>query len=230
MNIVIIPARSGSKRIKNKNIKNFLGFPIIKYPLKTIIKSKIIDMITVSTNSKKIGKISKKYGADLILSRNKKLSNDYSTTHQVVKDAIIKLEKLNYKIDNVFCIYPCNPFLNINDLKKAISILKKNNKIKYIFPGVRYSHPIERAFSLQKNFAKFLKKKKTSMRTQDCKPYYHDAGQFYLGSRDSWMKNEDIHNSSYVIEIPSFRALDIDSIDDWKKAEILYKSNKNQLI
>jgi len=223
MNVVIIPARSGSKRIKNKNIKHFLGVPIIKYPLKTIIKSKIVDLIVVSTDSKKIGKISKKYGANLILNRNKKLSNDFTSTHQVVKDAIIKLEKLNYKIENIICIYPCNPFLDINDLKKSFNILKKNKKIKYVFPAVKYSHPIDRAFSLHKNFAKFLKKKQSTLRTQDCKSYYHDAGQFYLGSRDSWMKNKDIHNSSYVIEIPSYRALDIDSKEDWKKAEIMYK-------
>ena len=148
-NIAIVPARIGSKRIKEKNIKLFHGKPIIIWTLETIKKSKIFDKIFISTDSLKIIKIKKKYNFNNFINRNKKLSDDYTGTDQVINHAIRELS-IEYDLKNICCIYPCNPFLVKRDLKQALSKLKKNKK-SLIFSILEYPHPIERAFFLKKN-------------------------------------------------------------------------------
>ena len=158
MNIAIIPARGGSKRIKNKNIKKFNKKPIIELTLEILKKSKIFNLIILSSDSPRICKLGKKIGFDLVLLRNKNLAKDATDTKSVIKQVIIDISK-NIKVKNVCCVYPCNPFLQINDLKNCLKILKKNNS-KFIFPVTNYSHPIDRAFKLNKSGeVKFLKKK-----------------------------------------------------------------------
>jgi pseudaminic acid cytidylyltransferase len=224
INVAIIPARQRSKRIKNKNIRIFFGKPIIYWTINKIRKSKIFDLIVVSSDSNKILKLAKKYGVDLTIQRPKSLSNDKSKTFDVIKHAMKFLEKFNLKINNVCCIYPCTPFLKIGDLKKSFAILKKNPR-KLVMPIVKYSHPIERAFKLSN--AKrviFNNKKFKNYRTQDFNSHYYDAGQFY-----SFKYNlTNIENSKRIgLELPCWRAIDIDNRDDWKKAEILFNSFKN---
>ena len=154
---VIIPARGGSKRIKNKNVKIFDKKPIIELTFKILKKSKIFNLIILSSDSPRICKLGKKIGFDLILLRNKNLAKDTTDTKSVIKQVIIDVSK-KIKVKNVCCVYPCNPFLQINDLKKCLQILKKNNS-KFIFPVTNYSHPIDRAFRLNKSDEiKFLKK------------------------------------------------------------------------
>ena len=126
MNIAIIPARGGSKRIKNKNIKKFNKKPIIEYTLKILKKSNIFDLIVLSSDSNKICKLGKKIGFDLVLLRNKNLAKDTTDTKSVIKQVIFDISK-NLKIENVCCVYPCNPFLQINDLKDCLKILKKKD-------------------------------------------------------------------------------------------------------
>ena len=143
-NIVIVPARIGSKRIKEKNIKKFFGKPIIYWTLRNLKNSKIFDKIYISTDSKKIINIVKKFGFKDFILRNKTLSNDYASTQSVIIDAIKKISLKN-NLDNIFCVYPCNPFLQKKDLKRAINIISKN-KESFILPIVKYNHPIEKAF------------------------------------------------------------------------------------
>jgi pseudaminic acid cytidylyltransferase len=227
INVAIIPARLGSKRIKNKNIKIFFDKPIIYWTLKKIKKSRIFDLIVVSSDSDKILELSKKYGADVTITRPKNLSSDKSKTFDVIKHAIKFLEKLNLKINNVSCIYPCTPFLKIKDLKKSFTILNKNPR-KLVMSVVKYSHPIERSFKLSgtKRII-FNNKKFKNYRTQDFNSHYHDAGQFYSLKYNS----KDIENSKRIgLELPSWRAIDIDNSDDWKKAEIIFKSFKNYFL
>jgi len=223
VNVAIIPARVGSKRIKNKNIRIFCGKPIIYWTIKKIRKSNLFDKIIVSSDSKKILNISKKFGADIVIRRDQKLSNDFAPILPVINDSILRLNSLS--INNVCCFHPCNPFLNILDIKKAFTLQKKN-KNKFISSVSNYSHPIQRALKLNRfNKINFFFKKNSTKRTQDLKKLFYDAGQFYLANKNVWLKKKNILQNSIAFKIPSWRAIDIDSLDDWKKAELIFKIN-----
>jgi len=128
-------------------------------------------------------------------------------------------------INNVCCFHPCNPFLNILDIKKAFTLQKKN-KNKFISSVSNYSHPIQRALKLNRfNKINFFFKKNSTKRTQDLKKLFYDAGQFYLANKNVWLKKKNILQNSIAFKIPSWRAIDIDSLDDWKKAELIFKIN-----
>ena len=227
-NIAIVPARIGSKRIKEKNIKLFHGKPIIIWTLETIKKSKIFDKIFISTDSLKIINIKKKYNFNNFINRNKKLSDDYTGTDQVINHAIRELS-IEYDLKNIWCIYPCNPFLVKRDLKQALSKLKKNKKL-LIFSILEYPHPIERAFFLKKNNRiKYLNINYQKKRTQDFKKKFFDAGKFYFAEKETW-KNIRDKNKIGIIQ-NWWNTADIDDPNDWKKAEELSKIfNKKNLI
>ncbi len=219
-NIAIIPARIGSKRIKKKNIKNFLNKPIIYWTLKCLKKSKLFDKIYVSTDSKEIVNKVKKLGFHDFILRGKSLSNDNIGMNSVIVDAIKKISK-SYLIENIICVFPCNPFLKKNALKKSLNILKKN-KNAFIFPVVKYSHPIERAyFFLNKKFIKRLTRVDQNERIQDYSGKYFDAGSFYTANKKIWLNER--RNKVIGIKTDWWNAADIDTPKDWKKAELLFK-------
>ena len=218
----IVPARGGSKRIKKKNIKIFFSKPILYWTFNILKKSKIFDKIILSTDDEKIKKVGKSIGFDIILSRPKSLSDDLTPTKPVVEHSINYLNNL-FKINFVCCVYACNPFLNISDLKKSLNILKKN-KFKFIFPVSEYSHPIQRAFKLgRKNEIIFYNKKNELTRTQDLTKSFHDAGQFYWGTPKNWLSKKKLHSNAIGLQIPKWRTVDIDDSEDWKKAEAIFK-------
>jgi len=219
MDIVVIPARSGSKRIKNKNIKKFCGRPIIYWIIRKIKRSNLFDKVIVTSDSYRILNISKKFGADILIKRNKKLSDDFTPTIPVINHSILSLS--NLKINNVCCIYPCNPFLNILDIKKAFLLAKKN---KFVLPVTKFaSHP-QKAFKIDKNSnIQTFFKINFSKRNQDIEDLYHDAGQFYFGNKNLWLNTKrNMFENSIGIKIPSWRVIDIDNIDDWKRAEKIF--------
>ena len=226
--ICIIPARMGSKRIKNKNIKLFNKKPIISQVIVYLKKSNFFSEIFVSTNSEKISTISKKLGVK-ILKRSEKLSDDHTDTKTVIIDAIKQIKKHNYIFDKVCCIYPTSVFVQIAELKEANKILTK--KIPYVFSAKEYQHPIQRSFYkdgnfIKKNFPKFMNK-----RTQDFQKVFHDAAQFYLGWSDSWEKDVDIfHKNSKFIVFSKSSSVDIDNYEDWEMAELLWKTKIKKYI
>jgi pseudaminic acid cytidylyltransferase len=222
MKVAIIPARGGSKRIKKKNIKIFYRKPMIYWTIKKIKESKIFDKIIVTSDDKKILNYVKKK-VDITINRPKELSDDFTPTQPVIKHAISFLNKIGIKIKIACCIYPCNPFLEASDLKKSLNLLKKNKYSKFILPITKYSHPIQRAFSVSKNNKLNLREKdKELKRTQDLKEFYFDAGQFYFGTANNWLRNKKIHDNAVGHIIPSWRSVDIDNIEDWKRAELLF--------
>lgn len=226
INIAIIPARIGSKRIKKKNIKLFNNRPIIKVTFEIIKKSKLFNEIVLSSDSNKILNLGKKIGFTKLIKRPKKLSDDYVGTNEVIVHAI-KILKKKINISNVCCVYPCNPFLQISDLKKAFKLFK-NNKKSFIFTISNYSHPIERAliFNKKNNKIKNLNNKFLKKRTQDIISKYFDVGQFYLASKETWLRKKIINKIG--IRIPNWRTVDVDTIEDWKKAELFYKFLKKE--
>ena len=222
-NIAIIPARIGSKRIKKKNIKNFFGKPIIYWTLMSLKKSKLFDKIYISTDSKEIINKVKKFGFYDFILRGKLLSNDNTGIIPVTIDAIKKISE-NYLIENICCVFPCNPFLKKKELKKSLDILNKN-KNAFIFPVVKYSHPTERAYYFLNNqIIRRVTKIKDNERTQDFKSKYFDSGSFYIAKKNTWLSKK----KKKIIGIKSnwWSAVDIDTPDDWKKAELLYKTFK----
>ena len=225
-NIAIIPARIGSKRIKKKNIKKFYGKPILELTYDILKKSKLFNKIILSSDSNEILRLGKNIGFDILIKRPKELSDDYIGTDEVITHAI-KILKKEINISNVCCVYPCNPLLQISDLKKAYKLIK-NNKKSLVLSISNYAHPIERAFILNKRNSRIknINNKFLKYRTQDITSKYFDAGQFYLASKETWLSKKIINKIS--IKIPNWRVVDIDTIEDWKKAELFYKFLKKE--
>lgn len=223
MNIAIIPARQGSKRIKGKNIKNFLGKPIISYAIKQAIKSKLFKYIIVSTDSSKIKKISERYGAKVFFQRPKIISNDKAKTQEVIIHSLDWFKKRNIQFNYVCCIYPTSVLIQSNDLKKSFKLMKKN-KNSFVMSAQKYSNQIERSFRILNKKIVLTNKKKFFENSQNLREFYHDAGQFYWGRPQTWYsKNTISGKKSTIYELKKHQAVDINTLDDWKFAEKLYK-------
>ena len=222
--ICIIPARGGSKRIKNKNIINFNGKPLISYVIKVAKESKLFRRIVVSTDSKKIAKIAKKYGAEVPFIRSKKLSDDYVGTTDVLKDAIKKIASKDIKYH--FCIYPTAPLINSRDLKQAFKKMKKNNFSCIVATKFYEFHPL-RSFKKIKAKIAFKWNKFANKRSQDLEDLIHDSGTFYLYKTEKLLKLKTImpKKTSYY-NIDRFRAIDINNFEDLRFAEFLHRYKK----
>ena len=225
MNLAIIPARIGSKRIKNKNIKNFEGKPIIYYSILAAKLSGVFDKIIVSTDSLKIASISKKYGADVPFLRSKKLSKDNIGIIEVISKVLKKLKIKPNLSTKVCCIYPTAPMLNKNFLIKGYKQLTQN--YDYVLSVKREDSRILRGFYINKKTIIPINKKTKNIRSQNLKNLYLDAGQFCWGFAKSWLSNKGCHElKSTFIDIPDKYVQDIDTIEDWKKAIIKFKKLK----
>lgn len=224
MKIAIIPARGGSNRIPRKNIKSFFGSPMISYAINVARDSEVFDEIIVSTDDSNIATIATRLGARVPFVRPKEFSDDFSSTVDVIVHAIRECESLGWNLDSVCCIYPCVPFLTVEDLLTSLTKLSEHPD-KFIFPVCRFSSPLQRALGLDAQghcFSVFPEFSGT--RTQDLPEYYFDTGQFYIGNRDTWMRKESIHQFAHVFVIPSWRVVDIDTQEDWLRAEYLYQA------
>ncbi len=221
MNIAVIPARGGSKRIPRKNIKSFGGRPIIAYAITAAINSGLFEHVLVSTDDEEIASIAKDWGAEIPFVRPAELANDFAATVPVLTHAIQACEELGWQFSYACCIYPGVPFIKVADLKGALKQLELGNA-DYCFPVTEFPSAIQRA----------LRKKKSGVmqplypefeltRTQDLEPAYYDAGQFYWGKKEAWLNNQSIHSSGLGFVIPSWRVVDIDTPEDWDRAERL---------
>ena len=225
MNLAIIPARIGSKRIKNKNIKNFEGKPIIYYSILAAKLSGVFDKIIVSTDSLKIASISKKYGADVPFLRSKELSKAKIGIIEVISKVLKKLKIKPNLSTKVCCIYPTAPMLNKNFLIKGCKKLTQN--YDYVLSVKREDSRILRGFYINKKTIIPINKKTKNIRSQNLKNLYLDAGQFCWGFAKSWLSNKGCHElKSTFIDIPDKYVQDIDTIEDWKKAIIKFKKLK----
>ena len=229
--IVIIPARGGSKRIQKKNIKSFCGKPIISYPIKAIIESKLFDKIHVSTDDKKVVEVVNKLGVNVDFFRPKSLSDDFTTIVPVVKYVVGRYKKMNQNFNEVWVILPCSPLLKSSDLIEASSLFNKNKISNSLMSVTEYPVPVEWAFKKDnKGNLKPLNEGAFKIRSQDLEKKYYDAGMFYIYS-EKHILNTDYNGSDtniipYVIDKGS--AIDIDDNEDWIIAEKLFKINLNQ--
>lgn len=229
MNIAIIPARGGSKRIPKKNIKKFFGKPMIAYAILAAKSARIFDHIIVSTDDQEILEIANEWGAETPFVRDKKLSDDHTPTVPVINNAIEQCQEIGWDINMACCIYPCNPFISSNDIKESLNYLIKEPSANYCFPITEFPSPIQRALKCDADLKlSSFQPEHELTRTQDLEKSYYDAGQFYWGSKKTWASQPKIHSNSLGYIIPNYRVVDIDTIDDWERAELIYKSIINQ--
>lgn len=221
--IAIIPARGGSKRIPRKNIKDFLGKPIIAYSIKTAINSGIFDEIMVSTDDPEIAEIAKKYGAHVPFLRSPGTANDTATTPDVLVEVINEYQKAGQDYNYACCIYPCAPFITSERLKEGLETML-NNKAKSAVPVVKYSYPIQRALRIDAGKLEMILAENINTRSQDLEPTYHDIGQYYWIELNNFINNPVLFSDNTVAVItPESEVQDIDTEEDWKIAELKYK-------
>ena len=222
MNVAIIPARGGSKRIVHKNVKHFCGQPIIAYSIETAISSNIFDKVIVSTDDKEIAETAKDYGAEVPFVRPASLSDDYTATNAVIIHGINWFLDQGYRLNSVCCIYATAPLIQKDDLIKAHKIFL-TNKWEFVFSATSFVYPIQRAFKkLKTGGIKMFQPEHFQTRSQDLPSAYHDAGQFNFGKTEAWLENIiTFSEKSTIITIPPYRTVDIDTEEDWIRAELI---------
>jgi len=227
--ICIIPARGGSKRIPKKNIKNFFGKPLIAYSIQTAIGSKLFDKIIVSTDDEEIAKVAKEYGAEVPFMRPKELADDFTGTVDVVDSMIAKLKEIGEKYDYICTLYATAPLLKTKYLIQGYEELK-NSDAKYSFSSTSMPFPIQRTFKLSDDGrCEMFTPKHYSSRSQDLEEAYQDAGQFYWDKSSKESDSIIFGADSIPIVLPRYLVQDIDTLEDWERAElayaVLYKDN-----
>lgn len=222
-NLCIIPARGGSKRIPRKNIKDFLGKPIIAYSIEAAISSGLFDEVMVSTDDLEIAAIAKEYGASVPFMRSDKNANDFATTIDVIHEVVQEYEMLNKKFNFTCCIYACAPFVTNEKLIDSFQILKEN-KFDSVFPIMPYGFPIQRALRKEEDKVSFFYPEFSLSRSQDLEKSFHDAGQFYwMNTKVCIEKKQIFTNNSGSIVLSELEGQDIDNEVDWKLAELKYE-------
>lgn len=222
--IAIIPARGGSKRIPRKNIKDFLGKPIIAYSIETALKSKLFDVVMVSTDDEEIAEIAKNYGAEVPFMRSADTSNDFATTADVINEVLSRYQKKGTLFDIVACIYATAPFITIDNLKKGLEAIMVGG-LDSAFTCVAFSYPVQRGLVFGDNgFIRMKWPEYKKSRSQDLEKFYHDAGQFYISKVDAFHENNSFWGTrTSAIILEELMVQDLDTLTDWVLAEMKYK-------
>ncbi|WP_462157642.1 pseudaminic acid cytidylyltransferase [Pseudoalteromonas sp. GB56] len=228
MKLAIIPARGGSKRILHKNIKPFCGTPIICYAIKTALHSGLFDKVIVSTDDPAIAEQARTCGAEVPFFRPDDLSGDHTPTRAVIQHGLDFYENQGVQVDYVCCIYPTSPFLSADILKESFNNLSATETKNACFSATEFHYSPFRGFLYENNGPELVFPEHQKSRSQDLKPVYHDAGQFY------WYKTEVdktinpvINSSNAMIHaLPNYLVHDIDTPDDWIRAELFFKAMK----
>lgn len=228
-NLCVIPARGGSKRIPRKNIRDFLGKPIIAYSIEAALNSGLFDEVMVSTDDTKIAEVARKYGANVPFMRSSKNSNDNATTVDVMMEVVENYREKDITFDNLCCIYPCAPLVSVDLLKNAFELMIEK-QFDSVFPVIEYGFPIQRSVKVENSLIAFAYPEFKMTRSQDLEKRYHDAGQFYFMNILKTVKNNQLitENSGAVI-ISEIEGQDIDNEIDWKLAELKYKLIANEI-
>ncbi|MDR2409285.1 MAG: pseudaminic acid cytidylyltransferase [Bacteroidales bacterium] len=224
-NIAIIPARGGSKRIPRKNIKPFLGKPIIAYSIETALKTQLFDEVMVSTDDADIAEIARQYGASVPFLRSESTANDFATLADVLIEVVKCYGQTGVYSENVCCILSTMPLVDTQDIVDAFQLLTESNKYQSVYPVVAFSYPILRSLKmdgqgyLSMNWPEYL-----NTRSQDLKPAYHDSGTFY------WVKTKALLEYKTIITpqtggivVDEITVQDIDTETDWTLAELKYR-------
>ena len=225
MRLAIIPARGGSKRIPRKNIKAFCGQPMIAYSIKAAIASGCFDKIVVSTDDEEIAQVARSYGAEVPFMRPRELSDDHTATIPVIAHAISASVKDVSEVEAVCCIYATAPFVQPAFIQEAYTKLKETQS-SYCFSATSFPFPIQRAIRLTPDHhVEMFSPEHFMTRSQDLEEAYHDAGQFYWGTPEAWLEGKIIfapHSSAILL--PRHLVQDIDTPEDWMRAEFMMRA------
>lgn len=227
MNIAVIPARGGSKRIPRKNIKMFAGKPMIAHAITAAKNSGLFNHVVVSTDDHEIMQIAREWGAETPFVRPADLADDHTPTVPVIAHAIRACEELGWSIDLVCCIYPGVPLIQVDDLKGALTLLRSVGE-GYCFPVTEFPSAVQKAMKMDggSHMSSFYPEFELT-RSQDLEPAFHDAGQFYWGTKYAWLTNPRILSGGVGYAIPKWRVVDIDTLDDWRRAEMICINSLN---
>lgn len=224
MNVALIPARGGSKRIPRKNLKPFCGQPMIAWPIAAARQAGCFDRILVSTDDDEIAAVATGLGAEVPFRRPAALADNHATTGAVMAHAAQWLREHAPATANLCCIYATAPFLQPEDLVQGLRMLQ-DRQCDYVFSAARYAFPIQRALRITASGAvEMFHPEHRLTRSQDLEPAYHDAGQFYWGRIDAWLQQRPVFSAaSAALVLPSHRVQDIDTPEDWERAEVMFQ-------
>lgn len=225
MRLAVIPARGGSKRIPRKNIKPFCGKPMIAWSIEAALQSDCFDSVIVSTDDAEIADVARQWGAGVPFVRPASLSDDFTGTIPVVRHAIEWLEQHGHRPEQVCCIYATAPFVEVADIRRGLEVLMAND-CSYAFSVTSYPFPIQRAIRVTKSGrVEMFHPEHFNTRSQDLEEAWHDAGQFYWGCVRAWRENPVFFTSDAIpIKLPRHRVQDIDTEEDWLRAEWMFKA------
>lgn len=224
MKIAVIPARGGSKRIPRKNIKLFRGKPIIAWSIEAARRSGLFDRVWVSTDDSEIAQVARSLGADTPFMRPNELSDDHTSTVEVIAHAARWALAQGWSVSAVCCIYPTAPFMQVSDLVRGRDAID-SGAWSYALPVTEFGASIFRAFRVhpEGGIEMFFPEHFTA-RSQDLPAALHDAGQFYWGRTEAWLRGDQLfERHSFPIVLPRWRVHDIDTPDDWARAELFHK-------
>lgn len=231
MNVAIIPARGGSKRIKKKNLRSFCGRPIIEYSIDAALQSGLFDHVIVSTDCQEISAIAKAAGADAPFVRTAELSDDHATTIPVIRHAIDWLEENRGQVDLACCLYPTAPLVRVSDLVAGHDLLAGDETADFAFSVTQYSFPVFRALTITGGRTSMIWPEHELTRSQDLPSTYHDAGQFYWGRAKSFQSCDRFFSANSIpVILPASRVQDIDTLEDWTLAEEKFKAQFREAI
>ncbi len=229
MRLCVIPARGGSQRIPRKNIRPFCGKPMLVHPILAAQASGLFDHIVVSTDDAEIADVARQWGAEAPYLRPAPLADHHTGTAAVVRHAILWYREQGMAVEDACCLYATAALVRAEDLIAAYERLRESGKT-YVFSVVRYPHPIERALQLGEDGSVTpVHPEHRTTRTQDLRPKYFDAGQFYWGTAQGWVDEVPVHSTASLgFVLPAWRVQDIDDEDDWRRAEALYRMLSGQ--
>ncbi|MBE1302207.1 MAG: pseudaminic acid cytidylyltransferase [Alteromonadaceae bacterium] len=223
MKLAIIPARGGSKRIPKKNIRAFCGKAIIEYSISTAIRSGLFDRVVVSTDCEAIAQVASFAGAEVPFFRSSELSDDHTGVLPVIADTLRKLKINELHKSEFCCLYATAPFVRMSDLRAGLLYLQENSAADYALAVTTFAFPFQRAV-IQSEFLTPAFSQYIQQRSQDLQEGLHDAGQFFWGRSEALLKNKTLYqNNTLPVVLPRFLVQDIDTLEDWKRAELMYK-------
>ncbi|BBP69604.1 pseudaminic acid cytidylyltransferase [Pseudomonas sp. Seg1] len=223
-NVAIIPARGGSKRIPRKNLALFDGVPMIVRSIRTALDSGVFDQVVVSTDDAQIADVARAHGAQVPFLRPAELADDFTGTAAVIVHALQQLPAFDYAC----CVYATAPLLQASYLREGFELLKLHPDKSFAFSVCSFGFPVQRALTLDGQGAlTALYPEFRNTRSQDLPEAFQDAGQFYWGRSDAWLRSEVVYSSaSLPVILPRHLVQDIDTPEDWKRAEYLYAALK----
>ena len=221
--VAIITARGGSKRIPRKNIKDFLGSPIITYSIGAALASGIFDEVMVSTDDEEIAEIARKAGAEVPFLRSRENADDFANTTDVLTEVLQQYKEAGKEFDIACCLYPTAPFVTAEKLQTAFELMSKK-EADSLLPVVKFSFPPQRSVVVEGDFLHFKWPEHMFTRSQDLEPFYHDAGQFYFFRVRPFLEQKKlIMERTVPFPLPELEVQDIDTEEDWQIAEVKYQ-------